>query len=332
MKADCSTSDGRRISHYLLHERDVVPGLGRVVLPTGASGRVPVNLISSVPLTNLSMTVETDTNRLINLWLEPIVPEICANSLVFIGTNAGSGDPAFNVDANAGSGDPAYNVGPVPSPGGGRYLLMFTTCSNRFLIGTQQVAWLNFTAATGQSSAFVSLKLDNGVGLQPDGSEVRNFAPQAGRTVVVGHEPLLEAVLTSNRQPALILYGQTGPDYVIEGKPRLDVALPWQVVWEGTQTNLFQQIQPIGGTNRMMFFRARRGAVVAGTLLTVRQESGQLVIEWPAAAGNCVLQESASVGASAVWATNPATPQLSGGTYRLALVGGSRFYRLRCVP
>src|SRR5206468_6476521 len=78
---------------------------------------------------------------------------------------------------------------------------------------TQQVAWLNFTAATGQSSAFVSLKLDNGVGLQPDGTEVRNFAPQAGRTVVVGNEPLLEAVLTSNRQPALILYGQPAPDF-----------------------------------------------------------------------------------------------------------------------
>ena len=84
----------------------------------------------------------------------------------------------------------------------------------------------------------------------------------------------------------------------------------------------------------MMFFRARRGAVVAGALLTVRQESGQLVLEWPAAAGNCVLQESASIGAMAVWTTNAATPQLAGGTYRLAvsLAGGSRFYRLRCVP
>src|SRR5206468_497220 len=83
----------------------------------------------------------------------------------------------------------------------------------------------NVPAATGQSSAFVSLRLDNGVGFQPDGSEVRNFAPQSGRTVVVGAEPLLEAMLSSNREPALILYGEPGPTYVIEGKPR------WAATW-----------------------------------------------------------------------------------------------------
>lgn len=138
------------------------------------------------------------------------------------------------------------------------YEVTFSTCPNQFLIGTQQVAWLHFTAISNQSSAFVPLLLDNTVGQQPDGTEVRNFAPQAGRVVVVGEEPLLEAILGSNRQPALILYAKPGPGYVIEGKPRLDALLLWQVVWEGTQTNLFQQIQPVGGTNRMMFFRAVR--------------------------------------------------------------------------
>src|SRR5207247_6007880 len=36
-------------------------------------------------------------------------------------------------------------------------------------------------------------------------------------------------------------------------------ALLWQVVWQGTQSNLFQLIQPPTGTNRTMFFQARRG-------------------------------------------------------------------------
>jgi hypothetical protein len=153
------------------------------------------------------------------------------------------------------------------------YALTLSTCSNQSLIGTQQIAWLHFTAVSNQSSAFVSLKLDNTVGQQPDGAEVRNFAPQAGRVVVVGEEPLLEAILATNRQPALILYGKPGPDYVIQGKPRLDPALPWQVVWQGTQTNLFQQIQPIGGTNRMMFFRAKR-AVSASTALRLEAALG----------------------------------------------------------
>jgi hypothetical protein len=59
----------------------VVPELGRLVLRAGDHGRVPVNLISSVPLTNLSMTVETLAGRLTNPWLEPIVPEICSATL-----------------------------------------------------------------------------------------------------------------------------------------------------------------------------------------------------------------------------------------------------------
>ena len=299
----------------------VVPELGRLVLQAGDNGRVPVNLIASVPLTNLSMTVETATNRLINFSLEPIVPEICANSLVFIGTNAPPHPDPLPLDG----GDGGEN---------GRYLLTLATCPDQFLIGTQHVAWLNFTAATGQSSAFVSLKLDNGVGRQPDGTEVRNFAPQAGRVVVVGEEPLLEAILASNRQPALILYGRPGPDYVIEGKPRWDTSLPWQVAWEGTQTNLFLQIQPIGGTNRMMFFRARRG-ITSTTTLTVRQVSGQLVIEWPLSAGNCALLESTSLSTLDTWTAMAGTAQLIGDRYRMTVpIAGAvnRFYRLRCAP
>jgi hypothetical protein len=194
---------------------------------------------------------------------------------------------------------------------------------------------LHFTAISNQSSAFVPLLIDNTVGRQPDGSEVRNFAPQAGRVVVVGGEPLLEAILASNRQPALILYGLPGPDYVIEGKPRLDTALPWPAVWEGAQSNLFQQIQPIGGTNRMMFFRARRGTASVSASLTVRRESGQLIIEWPASASHCVLQESTSLSTAASWTTRAGSAQRVGDRYRMAVPvagAGNRFYRLRCAP
>ena len=46
----------------------------------------------------------------------------------------------------------------------------------------------------------------------------------------------------------------------------MDAVLPWQVVWQGTQSNLFQQIQLIGGTNRMMFFRAAKVDPIIATL------------------------------------------------------------------
>ena len=52
---------------------------------------------------------------------------------------------------------------------------------------------------------------------QPDGTEVRNFAPQAGRVVVVGAEPLLEAVLSTNRQAQLSAIRQGGGREAVEG-------------------------------------------------------------------------------------------------------------------
>jgi hypothetical protein len=60
----------------------VAPELGRLVLQAGESGRVAVNLISTVPLTSLGMTVSAPANRVVNFSLEPIVPEICSNSIV----------------------------------------------------------------------------------------------------------------------------------------------------------------------------------------------------------------------------------------------------------
>ena len=149
----------------------VVPSLGTVVLRAGDSGQVPVHLLSTVALTNLTMTVDAPAGRLTNLSIEPIVSPICAATLVPSPTNLVAGQDVFD--------------------------LSLTTCAGQFLIGTQQVAWLHFTAVSNLPSAFVDLNLDNTVGYQQDGTPVRNFAPQSGRLVVVGEEPLLQAVFTA---------------------------------------------------------------------------------------------------------------------------------------
>ena len=213
----------------------VSPQLGRLVLRAGDSGRVPVNLISSVALTNLSMTVETLAGRLTNFIIEAIVPEICSATITT-----------------------TTNVSPLP-PGGGDgefHALTLGACVDQFLIGTQQVAWLDFTAVSNQSSAFVPLLLDNTVGRQLDGSEVRNFAPQAGRVVVVSQEPLLEAYLNTNRQPEVLLYGLPGRSFAVQTTTNLDAPVAWRSLAQVTMTNLWQPVPGLAETNRMSFFRA----------------------------------------------------------------------------
>jgi RHS repeat-associated protein len=205
----------------------VVPSLGQLVLRAGDSGRLPVNLISSVPLTNLAMTVNADPSRLTNLWVEPVVAEICQQSITFLTNDF--------------------------------YWLSLATCSNQFLIGTQQVAWLHFTTISNQSSAFVRLQLDNIVGYQPDGTAVQNFAPQSGRLVIIGEEPLLEAMLNTNRHPAMILYGKPASGYAIQTRTNF-VAGPWATAVTNLTvgTELLLQLPTPASASAVNFYRALR--------------------------------------------------------------------------
>jgi RHS repeat-associated protein len=203
----------------------VVPSLGQIVLRTGEGGGVPVNLISAVPLTNLTMTVEGPTERLRDFWVEPIVPEICTNFVAPLSNSL--------------------------------HLLSLTTCQNQWLIGTQQVAWLHFTAASNQSSAFVHLKLDNISGFRPDGSSVLNFAPQSGRVVIVGAEPLLEALCTVTNQVLLLQYALPDWTVFLEWTTNLPPS-GWQRSNGVIQTNLVQQGAVLPPNGSSLFFRAVR--------------------------------------------------------------------------
>jgi hypothetical protein len=181
-----------------------------------------------------------------------------------------------------------------------------------------------------QSSAFVSLKLDNGVGLQPDGTEVRNFAPQSGRLVVVGEEPLLEAVRTGNRRGALILYGPPGFSYEIQTRTRLISPPGWQPLMQVTLTNLFQIFSGIDLSGPSRFYRAVRVSRT-GPRLSIRDMGGAVVIEWPVECAGCVLEESREIGPRASWSSTSAPAQISGGRYQVTVPhdGPSRYYRLR---
>ena len=70
-------------------------------------------------------------------------------------------------------------------------------------------------------------------GVKTDGGLVTNVSANAGRVVVIGREPLLEALITTNGAPALVLYGPAGSDYVVEATSDLRTPNPWPAVWQG---------------------------------------------------------------------------------------------------
>lgn len=213
------------VSFLVAVEKCVEPSLGQVVLLAGASGKVPINLISKAALTNLQATLVSPPGRLVDFNLEAVITNIATVSVTSL-TNL-------------------------------MHRLELATGTNQFLSGTQQVAWLHFTAAD-LASAFVPISLTNLSGFESNGIPVANFAPQSGRVVVLSDEPLLESVHNTNGQPLILLYGKPAPGYSIETKTNV-LSLNWQtVITNLTMTNLLKEITPPASASPLNFFRAKR--------------------------------------------------------------------------
>jgi hypothetical protein len=197
--------------------------LGNAVLRSGESGSVPVQVMATVGLTNLESLLITPENRLANLSLLTIASELRPASLQMQGPSTAQ--------------------------------MAFQTQPGQTLMSSQLVARLQFTAVSTQS-AFVPLTLASVTARQTNGVPVARTIPGSGRVVVVAEEPLLEALLLTNNQRQLVLYGPPGPGYIIQKSPNPGVPDQWQTAWEGSLTNLYQVIPTSGATSE--FYRAIR--------------------------------------------------------------------------
>lgn len=112
---------------------------------------------------------------------------------------------------------------------------------------------LAFSAGPG-ASAFVPLIVTDVVGIQADGTLVGNSSGQAGRVVVIGAQPLLEAWLSTNGQRMLTLYGNPGTSYQTAFNTNL-LSTNWQSGWRVPLTNLYQEFT-VDSTPPQLFYRS----------------------------------------------------------------------------
>ena len=202
--------------------------LGRTVMQAGTTSSVPIYLLSTVELTNLSFTVVYPPERFTNL-------------MVLADTN----------------------VVPVPfttNLSDHQFLVSFALPEAQVLYGPTNVGELSLVALADQTSAFVPLEITEVTGRKPDGGLVGIWYGYPGRVVVLGEEPLLEAFIATNGQPALILFAQPGTSNTLESVSGLGTATGWipgQTVMLPTNA-LFQVVQPIVITNNAVFIRALR--------------------------------------------------------------------------
>jgi hypothetical protein len=136
-----------------LHE---FSGLGSTVMQIGQTSSVPVNLLSTVALTNLSFTLSYPTNRFTN-W-------------VLLETNA------------------VFGAATVQALDSSNTVFGFVTSPGQVLQGPALAGTIGFEAVSN-SSAFVPMTITDVEGVKSDGSAVGNTIGLPGRVVVIGPQP-----------------------------------------------------------------------------------------------------------------------------------------------
>lgn len=195
--------------------------LGTAVQRAGLTSSVPITVIAD-GLTNLSFSMEMPTNRFTTLSLQRLTPEVGLTTLQF---------PASN-----------------------RVSITIGTFGGQVFKGTHQVAALNFTLASNQSSAFLPLTPGPLNLLSANALAVTNSAVRPGRIVVVGQEPLLESQFIGNSRN-LVLYGLPWAGYQIQSSTNL-ARNAWSDFIRLPMTNLMETLTGLDTGGKSIFFRA----------------------------------------------------------------------------
>jgi subtilase family serine protease len=194
--------------------------LGEVVLLAGEDGALNLTLISTAGLTNLIAEVAVPTNRLHAPQLAGLSP--------LVGTSA------------------------LTELGDGRYRVSLTSPAGLSIRGSNVLAQLAFASAADQPSAFLPLPLSNITARQPDGSVVGTTFVRDGRVVMIGGQPLLETVRTTDNSRFLRLFARPGDAHDLLSAST--VTGPWTAVERLRFANREVHFAP-GGNGGNAFFR-----------------------------------------------------------------------------
>jgi hypothetical protein len=196
--------------------------IGSSVVQAGQSTCVPVNLVATVGLTNLSFSLAYSSGFLTN-W-----NVTASNSAV-------ASAAAQSVDSSHAQ-------------------FSFSVQSGQALQGKSVLGSICLDSLPGMS-AFVPLTVAKIGATGPNNSPVTNVIGQMGRVVVIGPQSLLEASLGTNSSRTLTLYGNPGVSYNLLSTTNLTDS-SWITMGNVTLTDLFQTISLGSATNQMQFFKA----------------------------------------------------------------------------
>jgi Fibronectin type III domain len=194
--------------------------LASVPVQAGQTTNLPITLISSEGVTNMTFSVAWPGDRLLN-------PTLTLNAPVAGGTLQNQGT---------------------------NLLIQIWTANGNALTRTNQIAWLNFLAAPGQSSAFLKASVSAVVATKTDGSAFSTTIGETGEVVVVGTNPLLCSHASDSRGRTLTIYANPGATYQLQEATSLLPPVSWQPLQDYHPTNVLQSIN-LDSINPVAFYR-----------------------------------------------------------------------------
>ena len=204
--------------------RDILPdlllSLGSTNMMSGATNSVPLVVHTALDLTNLAVTLGPLTDRVTNLALVALAPEVISAALQPLGAGTYSANFALN---------------PV--------------------LGTNAIrvlARLAFLALTNPHSAVVPLTLSAPSARRFDGKTVAQSSASGGRVIIVAAEPVLDI----NGAGAMTLYAKPNFCYALEYSTNIGPDSAWTRLRPIAVTQQATPVSGLGGPFSRIFYRA----------------------------------------------------------------------------
>jgi hypothetical protein len=200
--------------------------VGSAIVLFGQNGAVAINGNSGVGLATINLSLDIPPGHLANFTLQALAPEL---------------NPAAST---------------VTPQGGSSWLLHFAAQTGQSFTGNKPLGQLAFTAGPDPSSAFVPLRVTGLTATKPNASSVSQVVSESGRAVVVGAQPLLEALRSDDGSRTLMLYGRPNAAYAIEYANALSGANSWGFWVRVPMTGLSATLRPTQPVEPAIFYRA----------------------------------------------------------------------------
>jgi len=197
----------------------IADSMAALLAPEMSSG---LSLNSGLDITTLSFDLAASSDRLRDVTIQPLIPEISTATLTPDGSNQ------FHVVLVAAVGE--------------------------LLQGNRAVANLAFNGGSNVHSELLTLSPQNITAIRSDGQVVANARGVTGRLHLIGLEPLID--IGSGASVQLMFYGVSGHSYNLEERATLTPTDVWRFQLQYDQTNLLQTM-PIDTAAPSMFYRLR---------------------------------------------------------------------------